>query len=115
MSEAGLSCAKTKTDLVVMPSGRKAIRRVAWEGQLGGDICNLVRGTLSPGAFFDYNRDAVVMSLTGSLPLLNNFLAGGEAAGGCLLSPATLVCCDAHSASATGQRRPIRDVDSMSA
>jgi uncharacterized membrane protein YeaQ/YmgE (transglycosylase-associated protein family) len=30
-------------------------------------------GTLSPDAFFDYNRDAVVMSLTGSLPVLNNF------------------------------------------
>jgi hypothetical protein len=64
-------------------------------------------GTLSPDAFFDYNRAAVFMSLTGSLPLLNNFLAGGEAAGGCLPSLAALVCCDAARASAAGHPRPI--------
>ena len=40
--------------------------RGAWEGQLGGDIHNLGPGVLSLDAIFDYNRDAVQLSLAGA-------------------------------------------------
>jgi len=40
--------------------------RGAWEGQLGGDVHNLGPGTLSLDAIFDFNRDAVNLSLAGA-------------------------------------------------
>jgi predicted porin len=38
----------------------------AWEGQLGADIRNLGPGTLSFDAYYEYNRDAVLMTLAGA-------------------------------------------------
>jgi predicted porin len=38
----------------------------AWEGQLGADIRNLGPGTLSVDAYYEYNRDAVLMTLAGA-------------------------------------------------
>jgi predicted porin len=40
--------------------------RGAWEAQVGGDIHNLGPGVLSVDAIFDYNRDAVQLSLAGA-------------------------------------------------